>query len=76
MTNFKKIREAMTEQALSVEYVMRGYHRADVQEIADACQMKNDTVEFILEQMVCMGMVHKSASGGYALTIEYKNATF
>ena len=75
MTNFKQIRETMTEQALSIEYVMRGHSRVELQQVADACQLKAETVEFILAQMECVGMVHRVAFGRFALTPAYLNAS-
>lgn len=72
MRNFKEIRENMTEQALSIESVMRGHQRIELAELAEACLLKAETVEFILTQMESVGMVHKVAFNRYSLTPEYK----
>ncbi|EGB2526570.1 hypothetical protein M8Q70_002919 [Salmonella enterica] len=74
MRNFKEIRETMTEEALSIESVMRGHQRIQLNELAEACFIKPETVEFILTQMECAGMVHRVAFNRYSLTPEYKKA--
>ncbi|ECA8972898.1 hypothetical protein ETB55_21680 [Salmonella enterica subsp. enterica serovar Omuna] len=72
--NLKTTRDTMTAQALSIEFVMRGLPRAELRQIADACQLNEITVEFILEQMKYAGIVHQVAFGRYSLTPEYMSA--
>lgn len=74
MKTFKQIRETMTEQALSIECVMRGYAQVDLQQLASACQLNEPMVEFILAQMESVSMVKRAELGGYALTAEYLGA--
>ncbi len=74
MTNFKKIRETMTEQALSIEFVMRGRVLVELRQLADACQINETIVEFILAQMESVSMVQRVELGRYALTPEYLRA--
>ncbi|EEB7838048.1 hypothetical protein CBJ37_21375 [Salmonella enterica subsp. enterica serovar Durham] len=71
MKNFKQIRNTMTEQALSIECVMRGHRRVELRQIADACQLRETVVEFILAQMESCGVVHRVAFGRYSLTPAY-----
>lgn len=72
----KKIRENMTEQALSIETVMRGHSRISLQALSEACALSAATTEFILAQMVCFGVAQRGAFGRYSLTQEYKNGKF
>lgn len=74
MTSFKQIRETMTEQALSIEFVMRGHVRIELRQLADACQLNETTVEFILAQMESVSMVQRVEFDRYALTPEYLRA--
>lgn len=74
--NVKQIRENMTEAALSVESVMRGHPRITLQELSDACSVSLPAVEFIIEQMICMGVAQRGAFERYSLTLEYKNGSF
>ena len=76
MMNVKKTRENMTEQALSVESIMRGHPHISLQALSEACRMRTATTEFILEQMVFFGVVQRGAFGRYSLTQEYKNGNF
>jgi len=76
MMNVKKTRENMTEQALSVESVMRGHTRISLQALSEACSMSTVTTEFILEQMVYYGVAQRGAFGRYSLTQEYKVGNF
>lgn len=74
--NVKEIRQNMTEAALSVEAVMRGHPRISLKELSDACRISQVSVEFIVEQMVCLGVARRSSFGRYSLTVEYKNGIF
>ena len=74
--NVKEIRENMTEQALSVETVMRGHPRISLQALSEACALSTVITEFILAQMVCLGVAQRGAFGRYSLTLEYKNGNF
>ncbi|EFL4479800.1 TPA: hypothetical protein N7D54_002393 [Escherichia coli] len=74
--NINEIRGNMTEAALSVECVMRGYPRISLKELSEACFLSQAAVEFIIEQMICFGVAKRSGSGRYSLTDEYKLATF
>ena len=76
MMNVKQIRENMTEAALSVESVMRGHPRITLQELSEACNYSLPAVEFIIEQMLCMGVAKRGSFGQYSLTPEYKNGNF
>ena len=74
--NVKEIRETMTEAALGVESVMRGHPRITPQELSDACNVSLPAIEFIIEQMICMGVAQRGAFGRYSLTPKYKNGNF
>ncbi|HBM2886996.1 TPA: hypothetical protein LVL12_005095 [Klebsiella oxytoca] len=74
--NVKEIRENMTEAALSVESVMRGHPRITLQELSEACNASQPVVEFIIEQMIYMGVAQRGAFERYSLTPEYKNGNF
>ncbi|HBN2547812.1 TPA: hypothetical protein L2B17_005180 [Klebsiella oxytoca] len=74
--NVKEIRENMTEAALSVESVMRGHPRITLQELSEACNASQPAVEFIIEQMIYMGVAQRGAFERYSLTPEYKNGNF
>lgn len=71
--NVKEIRQNMTEAALSVETVMRVHPRISLKELSDVCSLSQTAVEFIVEQMVCLGVAQRGAFGRYSLTVEYKN---
>lgn len=60
---FKQVREEMTDVAVSMEYVMRGYYWLSLDDLADACCRSKVEIEFILEQMICFGMVHRDKWG-------------
>ncbi|MBJ3362859.1 hypothetical protein JGB94_24250, partial [Salmonella enterica subsp. enterica serovar Agona] len=53
---FKQVREEMTDVAVSMEYVMRGYYWLSLDDLADACCRSKVEIEFILEQMIFFGM--------------------
>ncbi|WP_371292136.1 hypothetical protein [Enterobacter hormaechei] len=55
---------------------MRGHPRITPQELSDACNVSLPAVEFIIEQMLCMGVAQRGAFGRYSLTPEYKNGNF
>ncbi|MDN4361273.1 hypothetical protein OA801_22710 [Citrobacter portucalensis] len=74
--NVKKIRETMTEAALSVEGVMRGHPCISLPELSEACGISASSVELIVEQMVIFGVAQRGAFGRYSLTTEYKNGQF
>ncbi|ENL5392442.1 hypothetical protein AB5H52_004521 [Salmonella enterica] len=70
---FKQVREEMTDVAVSMEYVMRGYYWLSLDDLADACCRSKVEFEFILEQMIFFGMVHRDKWGRYSLTPAYRN---
>ena len=70
--NAKELRRNMTEEALSVEFVMRGHPRISLAELSEACRLSQASTEFIIEQMVCFGVARRGAFGRYSLTSEYK----
>lgn len=70
---FKKLREEMTDVAISLEYVMRGHNWFSLDELANACQRRREIIEFMLEQMICFEMVHRDKWGKYSLTPAYRN---
>lgn len=74
--NAKEIRGNMTEEALSIESVMRGHPRISLAELSNACRISEATAEFIVEQMVCFGVAQRGAFGRYSLTNEYKKGIF
>ncbi|ENL7643629.1 hypothetical protein AB5R77_004443 [Enterobacter hormaechei] len=74
--NAKEIRRNMTEEALSIESVMRGHPRISLAELSNACRISEATAAFIVEQMVCFGIAQRGAFGRYSLTNEYKNGFF
>ena len=74
--NVKEIRENMTVAALSVENVMRGHNRITLQELSDACGISLCSAEFIVEQMVCLGVAQRGAFERYSLTPAYKNGSY
>lgn len=69
---FKKLREEMSDAAISLEYVMRGHHWIGIDELADVCQSRREIIEFTLEQMICFEMVHRDKWGKYSLTPAYR----
>ena len=74
MKNFKTIRETMTEQALSIESVMRGNRYVYVGQLVEACQLSEATVEFILTQMESVSMVQQLSKCRWMLTQNYRCA--
>ncbi|HHA2249973.1 TPA: hypothetical protein ACOEHG_004916 [Enterobacter ludwigii] len=74
--NVKTIRQNMTEAALSIETVMRGHPRISLKELSAACGLNQTSTEFIVEQMVYFGVVHRGAFGRYSLTSSYKDGRF
>jgi predicted transcriptional regulator len=71
--NFKALRETMTEQALSVEYVMRGHANVTIRQLAESCQLREPELSFMLEQMR-QNRIVESTDTGFSLTKEYKNS--
>lgn len=74
--NVKEIRENMTEAALSVESVMRGHNRITLQELSDACGISLCSAEFVVEQMIFLGVAQRGAFERYSLTPEYKTGNY
>lgn len=74
--NAKEIRRNMTEEALSIEFVMRGNPRISLEEIREACRISQASTEFIIEQMVYFGVAQRGAFGRYSLTNEYRKGAF
>lgn len=76
MKNFKTIRETMTEQALSIEFVMRGNRYVYVGQLVEACQLSEAAAEFILVQMESVSMVQRLSNCRWMLTHAYRHAEF
>lgn len=74
--NFRQIRDAMTLEALSLEYVLRGQNEIGLRQLAEACQIDEVKAEFILEQMKANNIVEVRGPASYALTKEYRKAKF
>lgn len=71
--NFKKIREAMTEEALSLEYALRSIEAAEIGDLARATKLSEIQAAWILEQMSCTEIVKCDCQGKYSLTALYKS---
>ncbi|MEY8921368.1 hypothetical protein [Escherichia coli] len=55
---------------------MRGYPRISLKELSEACFLSQAAVEFIIEQMIVLGLQSVAGLVAYSLTDEYKQATF
>lgn len=72
--DYKKLREEMTEQALSIEFVMRSHAQIGLAELSEACNLDPVKTGFILEQMAVFRMVREAGKGCFSLTTEYRKA--
>lgn len=69
--SFKAIREAMSEEALTLDNVLKCLPAAGVIELAAASNLSEVKTAWILEQMIYMNMV-QLRRGKYTLTNAYK----
>lgn len=70
--NFKALREEMTEDAMAIEYALRGRELVTLNDLTAACNCAPESAEFTLEQMIYFGVAAKDSAGRYSLTPDYR----
>lgn len=69
--DYKKLREEMTEQALSIENVLCDHPKITLGALCRACNISRAQAEFILQQMVVFLIIREASKGRFFLTDEY-----